>query len=1013
MNENINAVLLGVVSNVLTTFLLSPFGKAGKKKPSSQRIIREAVAEVGETVEWSGTPRVEEVCLFLASPEVESVVRQIYSSRLTQSKEVSVELVRQEFLALFESQFQATDAKTRRASSGLFDTILDSSDDALNAAIENEVLSAHEARSNARFRQLLDELAVVKKNLSVLKARRKPDIKSFIEFENKYRAQVEERHGRITPPNFDAARKLPINDIYVAPEFVRFSKTKREAPNVDAKAVSYPKFLSDVYRVVLLGNPGGGKSTLTDKICYDLSSGYSQRQLGGRQLTSVKVVLRDYGAEKKARNCSILQFIESTANSTYQVQAPKGCFDYLLLNGRVVILFDGLDELLDTAYRQKITADVESFCNLYPALPVLITSREIGYEQAPLNEKKFETYRLSDFNEEQVKSYVTKWFRADLDLTTSRQEQQADSFLKESLIVPDLRSNPLMLALMCNIYRGENYIPQNRPDLYEKCAVMLFERWDKQRGIIVPLPFEAHIRPAMMYLAHWIYTNAPLQSGVDERKLIRKTAEYLLEHRFEDQDEAEAAAREFIEFCKGRAWVFTDTGAGLFQFTHRTFLEYFTAFHLVRKYSTADQLKNVLIDRIAKREWDIVAQLSVQLQNEYSEGAGDAFLSMLLSEASKTANKGVAGWNLVSFAARCLQFLVPSPKVRKQIAEASVEWSTAHGIGWKELHGIRPDIHFSFVPPPIQELLQSTKENRSTVVKTVRMALTDRITKGSDADAALAIELTFGISFALKRSIRESDPENFQMWEDLVGQVFEECKMNFMNLSEKQVSICNIAFWLRRVTVEDFIRWHGAKRVFERSQYSIMPVSWSIASQLFSVILFGHSFSYGSEGPDGIPPHEYDSQQLRTLGQTLIATTPPWMEHLRSEIFVSHYLFDALVDEDTPREAPNWDNDVIFGGFALLATGLEASTRVPKHKLPVDLTRSLKNSKAPLLHFIRASLLARFEPIAEEEIQTELETCHFDSQQRALVLAWVRRDLDLVKRAPQRRRAARKTSKKR
>jgi len=112
-----------------------------------------------------------------------------------------------------------------------------------------------------------------------------------------------------------------------------------------------------------------------------------------------------------------------------------------------------------------------------------------------------------------VHDYVTKWFAADTELTEHQRVDKVQAFLKESSAVPDLRTNPLMLALMCNIYRGENYIPRNRPDVYEKCAVMLFEKWDKSRGINVPLPFEAHVRPAMMYLAHWVFSDEHLQGG--------------------------------------------------------------------------------------------------------------------------------------------------------------------------------------------------------------------------------------------------------------------------------------------------------------------------------------------------------------------------------------------------------------------------------------------------------------------------------------------------------------------
>ena len=212
-----------------------------------------------------------------------------------------------------------------------------------------------------------------------------------------------------------------------------------------------------------------------------------------------------------------------------------------------------------------------------------------------------------------------------------------EAFLEESQIVPDLRSNPLMLALMCNIYLGENYILNNSPDVYEKCATMLFDRWDKGRGIRVPSSVEeiqAHIRPTMMYLAYWIYSNEALQGGVTERNLIKKAAEYLYEKRFEDIDEAENAAKRFIDFCRGRAWVFTDIGTtkegeNLYQFTHRTFLEYFTAAHLVRINSTPNKLREILFPKIAKREWDVVAQLAFQIQNRNVESAADELLTYL------------------------------------------------------------------------------------------------------------------------------------------------------------------------------------------------------------------------------------------------------------------------------------------------------------------------------------------------------------------------------------------------
>jgi len=625
----------GIISNLATDGLKTLFApKADKLKPSSKKIdaalkpiLEKAIVSLAKTTNAEDTRQTEKLRLFLVSPEVGGIVRQIYASQLTDRAEF-LEPIRAELLASLSLQLHKPEEGLDELAYCLFDLLLKACDEALTLSIDNGVLSAHEAKSELRSRLLLDELKGIRKNLDLLSAPSKPDITAFIKFEESYRRQVADRHQYIVPPNFDKTRKIPIDEVYVCPSFLTIPNKKGE----ESETLDLSKFLAAAYRAVLLGNPGGGKSTFSLKFCHDLAADYAKRLFSGRQVTPILVILRDYGAKKKTKTCSILEFIEATAKSNYQVPPPQGAFEYMLLNGRSVVVFDGLDELLDTSHRQEISCDIESFCNLYPSVPMLVTSREVGYEQAPLDRSKFDVFRLSPFSNQQVREYVGKWFATETDLILEQRERRTKTFVEESEIVSDLRANPLMLALMCNIYRGENYIPRNRPDVYEKCALMLFDRWDKSRGINVHLPFEVHVRPTMMYLAHWIYDDEALQGGVTENKLIFKATEYLCPRRFEDRDEAERAARGFIEFCRGRAWVFTETGTTkdgerLYQFTHRTFLEYFCAGHLARMHETTNKLWAVLRYRIAKREWDVVAQLTFQIKNKNSEGAGDRLLT--------------------------------------------------------------------------------------------------------------------------------------------------------------------------------------------------------------------------------------------------------------------------------------------------------------------------------------------------------------------------------------------------
>ncbi|MDF0590654.1 NACHT domain-containing protein [Candidatus Methanocrinis natronophilus] len=626
----------------------------------------------------------DEIIAFLGSPEVDEIVRQIYSMKLLGdtdqwSYQGTLISIREEYLKLWSIFLGIEDGHTDDSANALFDSLIKVCDLVLEAGIEEGMLSAHEARSNLRYNLLSDTLASIRKNIDILKASNKPDVEEFLEFEKKYRAQVGSRHENITAPDFDAFRKRPIDSVYVNPIFTPIYPKKDEEP----EELSIPEFLSASYRSVILGNPGSGKSTLAIKLCHDLATRYAEKLFAGRQVTPILVILRDYGTEKKATRCSILKFIEMAASSNYQISPPNGAFEYMLLNGRSVIIFDGLDELLETNYRLEISNDIETFCTLYPSVPVLVTSREVGYEQAPLDPTRFEVFRLASFNDDQVKEYVTKWFAADTDLTPDEQKKKSEGFLNESRFVPDLRENPLILALLCNIYRGENYIPKNRPDVYEKCANMLFSRWDKGRNLYIPLPIEALIRPAMTYLAYHIYTDEKLRGGVSEKVLIRIASKYLHKRRFEDSDEAEMAAKDFVEFCRGRAWVFTEVGSaedgeGLYHFTHRTFLEYFAASHLSRIYITPRDLIGFLHPRIAKREWDVVAQLAFQIQYKNFDDAGDELLLSLLDKARESADD--EKWNILSFAAQCLEFIIPSPGVTRSISIACIDLCIAFGV---------------------------------------------------------------------------------------------------------------------------------------------------------------------------------------------------------------------------------------------------------------------------------------------------------------------------------------------
>lgn len=527
---------------------------------------------------------------------------------------------------------------------------------------------------------LLTHLSNIDRQLEVLGAAQLPDLASLQRFTSDLRRQTRQRNGRITPPNLKEVRKLPINSIYVPPRLTPFVRQARVAGSSDqapcGTEITLATMASKAFRDVILGSPGSGKTTLVAKLCYELAGESKSFNVGGRHPVPLPVTLRNLTAERKHGDVSIVRHIENYITNRLQVPVPSSVIEYLLQTGRAVVFFDGLDELVDTALRRRITEDVESFCSQYDQAPVVVTSREVGYDQSPLDYEAFDVWRLSDFGDEQVQEYARKWFGAASNLRSTELSDTVDSFMDETEEIEDLRSNALLLALLCNLYLGTHYIPRYRPEVYESCANILFERWDTARGISVPRLFESNRSGLLTSLAHWVYSTDGLSDGVPEGELIRATAEYLYKRRYRLYEDAEAAALSLTEYCSGRAWVFTDTGTTrsgerLYQFTHRTFMEYFAASYIVRVNMTPGQVWQALSSRVAGGNWDGVSLLAVQILQKTAEDGAESLLRRLLADTEVSADGSRA--SLLRFSAFCLGVVVVSPDLVEALERSMLD----------------------------------------------------------------------------------------------------------------------------------------------------------------------------------------------------------------------------------------------------------------------------------------------------------------------------------------------------
>ena len=508
-------------------------------------------------------------------------------------------------------------------------------------------------------------------------------------FAMSYAAEMLEKTAWLRPQHFDIQMRVRLADLYVAPRFVaRGADIDRLMPMTDtngnyAQEIDFPlgHAMRRMYRAVVLGSPGAGKTTLTQKIIHDLCSDPST----AHACLPFLVTLRKYDERRRETPVSITQYIATTISTELHITVPEHFIEYLLRSGRAVIILDGLDELLQPSRRRELTEVVHSFARRYSKSSVIVTSRIVGYDEASLDSKIFSHMYLSDFDNIEVTHYATNWFRLTPTLSVDEHSVVTHDFLSESESVAELRKSPLLLSLMCNIYRGKGYIPQNRSDLYERCATMLFDEWDRSRGIESGGPLRGDAKYALQDIAYWALTNRELDSGIPEPLLKKRLAKFLKNTRYGSVALAEEAASDLLRLWRGRAWILTDFGSDtlhrIYQFSHRTFLEYFAATYLARKSKTSKRLWEILRGNTVSGEWDVVAELAIQTHNSGNAGTTDKIYEIIISAMNGLMDVSELTADILEelrFACRHLEALAPGPKALKGLTVMAVNlilWS--------------------------------------------------------------------------------------------------------------------------------------------------------------------------------------------------------------------------------------------------------------------------------------------------------------------------------------------------
>ena len=379
--------------------------------------------------------------------------------------------------------------------------------------------------------------------------------------------------------------------------------------------------------LVMLGDPGAGKSSLTRYVLLRLlaeTAPVGSPLAGLHGHLPILIELRDFVLVESDRHCSDLLSYLDYCGRSLGFGFTAATVERHWTSHPAVLIVDGLDEIFDPARRKQMAEQIIGLAVRFPRLRVLVTARIAGFDEHPFRSAGFEVATLTDLTPEQVTDFSKVWFDLVFPDEPAAAERARDDLRQAIERRPQLRvlaGNPMILTIMATIARHKP-LARSRAALYAQALELLCHNWDYRRGLKLPADsplrdLSASDTPLLLRRIAWRMQESP--DGLRANAIARADLHAVVEAFFRDDwrfepPKARRAAEEMLQRLQERNWVLTLRGPDLFGFVHRTFLEYLCATELAERFKAhvldvAALIAGFVTPRLADDTWHEVLRL--------------------------------------------------------------------------------------------------------------------------------------------------------------------------------------------------------------------------------------------------------------------------------------------------------------------------------------------------------------------------------------------------------------------
>ncbi|MFB8789572.1 MAG: HEAT repeat domain-containing protein [Potamolinea sp.] len=398
--------------------------------------------------------------------------------------------------------------------------------------------------------------------------------------------------------------------------------------------------------VVILGDPGSGKSTLLQYIALN----WARTPLNNviYQPIPLLIELRAYIRNRNSGQCK--DFLEFFHNGNVICHLNQHQLHEQLKAGKVLVMFDGLDEVFDPAQREEVITDIHRFTNEYPNVRVIATSRIIGYKPQRLRDAQFRHFLLQDLESEQIQDFLYRWHELTFTDETDkvRKRERLQQAINTSSAIGELGGNPLLLTMMAILNRHQE-LPRDRSELYNQASRLLLHQWDVEQKLLENPRIDSvtiDYKDKQAMLRQVAYHMQAADKGLAGNLISANDLEKILTGYLKNIEVSQprTIARLLIEQLRSRNFILCFLGADSYGFVHRTFLEYFCACEFVERFGkrgiegglTLEELKTEVFGKHWQDEsWHEVLRLIVGMIDTSFAGEVINYLMALDGEAEK------------------------------------------------------------------------------------------------------------------------------------------------------------------------------------------------------------------------------------------------------------------------------------------------------------------------------------------------------------------------------------------